>query len=144
MTTRSAICAEAVSWLGTPYHHHGDVKGVGVDCAMLLVRVYSAVGLTPPQLDPRPYAYDWHMHRSEERYLNTVMQFADQVDTPLPGDITLWRFGRAFSHAAIMTDGLGGIVHAYRDAGCVVRGSTTETTLIKREHVHYRVRGIQE
>ena len=42
---RAAVVAAARSWIGTPYHHAADVKGVGVDCAMLLVRVYSDLGL---------------------------------------------------------------------------------------------------
>ena len=37
---RAAVVAEARSWIGTPYHHAADVKGHGVDCAMLLIRVY--------------------------------------------------------------------------------------------------------
>jgi len=30
--TREQIIAEARSWLGTPIHHQGRLKGVGVDC----------------------------------------------------------------------------------------------------------------
>ena len=66
--TRAAVVAEARSWIGTPYHHAADVKGHGVDCAMLLVRVYCDLGLIEP-FDPRPYTRDWFLHRSEERYL---------------------------------------------------------------------------
>ncbi|MDO6044547.1 hypothetical protein Q4P48_08410 [Neisseria gonorrhoeae] len=47
---RARIVEEARSWLGTPYHHHAMVKGAGVDCAMLLVAVYGAVGLLPRAL----------------------------------------------------------------------------------------------
>lgn len=144
MTMRSAILAEARSWLGTPYHHLGDVKGAGVDCAMILVRVYAAVGLTPHDFDPRPYAPDWHLHRSEEKYLGFVENYGYRVDTPLPGDIALWRFGRAYSHAAIVLDADGTILHAYRDAGCVVLGSLHESALAKRDHVYYRVNGVED
>ena len=31
---------EALTWLGTPYHHQGRVKGVGVDCGTLICEVY--------------------------------------------------------------------------------------------------------
>ena len=65
---RAAVVAEARSWIGTPYHHAADVKGHGVDCALLLVRVYCDLGLVEP-FDPRPYTRDWFLHRSEERYL---------------------------------------------------------------------------
>lgn len=144
MTTRSAICAEARSWLRTPYHHHGDIKDVGVDCAMILVRVYSAVGLTPHDFDPRPYAQDWHLHHTEEKYLGFVNAYATEVSIPLPGDIALWRFGRAYSHAAIILDTDGTILHAYKDAQMVVLGNLSETTLSKREHKFFRVNGIED
>jgi cell wall-associated NlpC family hydrolase len=42
---RAAVVAEAKTWIGTPYHHAADVKGHGVDCAMLLVRIYGDLGL---------------------------------------------------------------------------------------------------
>ena len=45
---REKIVAEARSWIGTPYHNCADIKGVGVDCGMLLVRVYVDTGVVPP------------------------------------------------------------------------------------------------
>ena len=32
MNKNQLAVAEALTWLGTPYHHQGRVKGVGVDC----------------------------------------------------------------------------------------------------------------
>jgi cell wall-associated NlpC family hydrolase len=143
MSKRQAVCAEAMTWLRTPYLHAADIKGVGVDCAMLVVRVYVAQGLAPADLDPRPYPPDWHMHRSEERYMGWVQRFGERVDAPLPGDVVMWKFGRAFSHGAIVLDAAGGIIHAYREAGCVVLGSMHETALKAREHEIYRINGIE-
>ena len=65
---RARVVAEARRWIGTPYQHLGDVHGVGVDCAMLLIRIFTDTGLIQP-MDPRPYSHQWHLHRSEERYL---------------------------------------------------------------------------
>ena len=65
---RRMIVREARSWVRTPYHQQGDIKGIGVDCGMLLVRVFVDTGLCAP-FDPRPYANDWYLHRGEERYL---------------------------------------------------------------------------
>ena len=62
--TRQQIVAEARSWIGTRYHACADAKGTGVDCGMLLVRVFVDCGLVAP-FDPRPYPIDWHLHRSE-------------------------------------------------------------------------------
>ncbi|MDO5686752.1 MAG: NlpC/P60 family protein [Neisseria sp.] len=116
--TRDAVIAEAKTWLNTPYHHQGCVKGAGVDCAMLLVAVYHAVGLIPP-IDPRPYPHDWHLHRTAERYLAWLEQYARPVDTPQAGDVAVWRFGRTFSHGAICLDGTQ-IIHAYIGLGCIL------------------------
>ena len=110
MATRDQIVAEALSWVGTPYHHAADVKGAGVDCAMLLVRVFSDLQLAPP-FDPRPYPHDWMLHRSEERFLGWVTRFADRVEAPRPGDVALFHFGRCVSHGAILC-GDGYMVHA--------------------------------
>ena len=43
--TSELIVAEARTWLGTRFHHQGRVKGVGVDCAGLIVCVAQAVGV---------------------------------------------------------------------------------------------------
>ena len=51
---RTAVVAAARSWIGTPYHNCADVIGTGVDCGMLLVRVFVDSGLCAP-FDPRPY-----------------------------------------------------------------------------------------
>jgi cell wall-associated NlpC family hydrolase len=111
---RAAVVAEARSWVKTPYHHLGDVKGAGVDCAMLLVRVFVDLGIVPP-FDPRPYPPDWHLHRSDERYLGFVLERGRRVETPREGDIMVLRYGRAYAHGGIVT-GLAPltIVHAFQ------------------------------
>ncbi len=83
---RAAVVAEARSWIGTPYHNCADIKGVGVDCGMLLVRVFVDTGLCQP-FDPRPYPIDWHLHRGEERYLGFVFDRSREVTEPQPGDV---------------------------------------------------------
>jgi hypothetical protein len=85
---RRAIVREARSWVRTPYHPQGDIKGIGVDCGMLLVRVFVDTGLCAP-FDPRPYADDWYLHRAEERYLGFIFDRAKEVAAPLPGDVGL-------------------------------------------------------
>ena len=99
---RATVLAEARRWIGTPYHHAADVIGAGVDCGMLLVRVFVDTGLVPA-FEPRPYTIDWHLHRDEERYLGFVFERAGEVEQPQPGDIVLFRHGRSFSHGGIVT-----------------------------------------
>ncbi len=140
---RTTVVKETLSWLGTPYHHLAAVKGAGVDCAMLVVEVFRACSLVPPELDPRPYAPDWHLHKGEELFLGWLNQFGSPVQRPQPGDVVVWRYGRTYSHGAVVVDDAGGIVHAVKAAGCVVRGHLHETELARRESLCYQVNGTE-
>ena len=117
---RARVVSAARAWLGTPYHHAADLKGIGVDCAMILVRVFCDLGLVPP-FDPRPYVKDWMMHRDDERYLGFLLARAREVEAPDPGDVVLFRVGRCFAHGGIVTESEPlTLVHAYSPARCVV------------------------
>jgi hypothetical protein len=41
---RRALEWEASSWVGTPFHAHARLKGVGVDCVQLAAALYIATG----------------------------------------------------------------------------------------------------
>jgi NlpC/P60 family putative phage cell wall peptidase len=122
-THADRIVAEARRWMGTPYRHQADILGLGVDCAMIMVRIFTALELIPADIEPRPYSPDWHLHRSDEKYLGWVQQYAHQVDTPQPGDIALFKFGRCLSHGGIVDQITPDItmIHADMYAGCVER-----------------------
>ncbi len=96
------------------------MKGVGVDCAMLLVRVYCDLNLIEP-FDPRPYTRDWMLHRDEEKYLGFLLSRARTVEEPGRGDVILFKVGRCFAHGGIVTktDPLT-MTHAYSQAGFVI------------------------
>jgi len=118
-TQRAAVVTEALSWLGTPYHHHARVKGAGADCGLSLAAIYEAAGVLP-KVDPGEYPPDWMCHRDEERYLGVVEQYAHRIEgPPQPGDIALFRFGRTISHGAVVIE-WPTILHAYAVAGEVV------------------------
>lgn len=108
------IVAEALTWLGTPYHHAADVKGAGVDCAMFLVRVFVDAGLVPA-FDPRPYPPYFYLHSSEPKYVSWISQYGIPVDAERPGDVATFSFGRSVSHGAICL-GDDRIIHAYEKA----------------------------
>jgi cell wall-associated NlpC family hydrolase len=132
---RALVIAEAVTWLRTPYHHAARVKGAGVDCAQILIAVYAAVGLIA-DFKPDDYPPDWMLHRSDERYLGHVMQYARQVDAPGPGDIAMWKFGRCFSHGAIVLE-WPLVIHAYRPDQMVGYGDGTQGDLAGREVTYW-------
>ena len=116
---REAICKAALDWMHTPYHHHARVKGVGVDCANLLVAAYAEAGLTE-QIDLGFYPHDWHMHKSEEMFLGWVKKIGlMQISAPRMGDVAVFQFGRTFSHGAIMT-GEETAIHSYINMGVII------------------------
>ena len=117
---RLRVVAEARRWTGTPYHAQADILGAGVDCGMLIVRVFVDAGLVAP-FDPRPYPPDWHLHRAEERYLGFVFDHCHEVAKPEPGDVIVFRYGRCFAHGGIVTRSEPlTFVHAFSPAGAVI------------------------
>lgn len=118
ITQRLAVIEEARTWLGTPYHHQGRIKGIGTDCAMILCEVYEKVGVIP-FVDPTPYPPDWHLHRDSERYMGWLYQYCRETDDPQPGDVALWKFGRCFSHGGIIMDS-DHVIHSYLGVGVVI------------------------
>jgi len=139
---RAAVVTEAQSWLRTPYHHRGRLKGVGADCAQLPAAVYAACGLIPePPLDD--YPRDWHLHRSAERYMERVTQYASEIFTdPLPGDFVLYRWGRCFAHGAIVVR-WPHIIHAVIGEG-VVLGDGTSGRLAGRQRKTFTLWGPEQ
>jgi cell wall-associated NlpC family hydrolase len=99
---RAAAIAEARTWIGTPWRHAADTKGAAVDCGMLLVRTLVDTGVVAP-FDPRPYPRTWFMHHDEERFLGWVTKMGGvEVENPRPGDVLVYRFGRCYSHGALL------------------------------------------
>ena len=128
---RAAIVAAVRSWIGTPYHNCADIKGVGVDCGMLLVRVFVDTGLCRP-FDPRPYPVDWHLHRGEERYLGFVFDRGSEVSAPQRGDVMVLRYGRSYSHGGIVTNARPvTIVHAFHPARMVLEEAIENNTVLR-------------
>ena len=135
---RSAIVAEAISWVGTPYHSNAMVKGKvggGTDCVMLLVAVYRELGLIPPEVDPRPYPPEWHIHQHEDLYMTGILKYSREVRgppdrEPKPGDLVMFQVGRLFAHGAIVI-AWPNVVHA-RSGSVVQFEDISKNTIGKR------------
>lgn len=118
---REKVVKEAKSWLNTPYHSGARVKGTGVDCGQFLIGVYEAVGMVKKgECSPGSYSNEWHLHRSEEKYLSWIEKYCEKIDgNPLPGDIAVFKFGRCVSHAGIILE-WPRIIHAYVLYGVII------------------------
>lgn len=113
------VVEESYKWLGTPYHPHARVMGAGVDCAQFLIAVYEGCGILKcSEITPGYYSQEWHLHRSEEVYLEWIRRYCREVPvcSASPGDIAVFQYGRCVSHAAIVTK-WPYIIHSYINIG---------------------------
>ena len=102
---RKRFVDAALSWLSTPYHHGGQVKGAGVDCATLLVCSAREAGLLPEGFQLGNYSSQWNVNRTAQTYLAKIGEACKEVPPPpQPGDIVVFQFGRIFSHGAIVVE----------------------------------------
>lgn len=112
---RAAIVAEARSWVDTPFHHQGRLKGEkgGVDCAGVVIGTAQNLGLS--EFDVTGYSHQ----PNEEEFRAAVKAnlVTIQYDQLKPGDMVTMRFDKE-QHIAIVTkvdpdsgDLIG--VHAY-------------------------------
>ena len=108
---RKKIVDEALSWLDTPYHLKSRIKGVGVDCATLILQVMVNCGIfTDERLGP--YSQDWWAHVTEEKYAVSVLRHAKKILETVcyrstmvePGNILLVHTARSprLNHGAIV------------------------------------------
>lgn len=134
------IANAAKTWLGTPYESNAMIKGVGVDCAHLLVGAVIDAGLIQAEdVVIEQYSNEWHLHRSEEKFLHRVMQYADKVEgPPQVGDFMLYQYGRCISHGAIYI-GDDMVIHAYVGQG-VILSTVHDVMFYDRTHTS-RFRG---
>jgi cell wall-associated NlpC family hydrolase len=124
---RARVVAEALSWRGTPWHHMARLKGAqgGVDCAQFLIGAFQACGIVPA-MEVGYYPPDWHLHRDEPRFLAILRQHAEPVESALPGDVAMFKFGRHAAHGAIVIK-WPEIVHAWIDERMVIGSDVART-----------------
>lgn len=105
--TREEFITLARTWKGTPFHHQGRRKGVGVDC----IGYISELGKEAKILAPKDVTnYGRWPHNGE--LLKALQAHLEEVSVKdaKPGDILLFRIYKDPQHVAIRTD--IGIIHA--------------------------------
>lgn len=142
MTDGEKIAAAARSWLGTPHVNQARVKGIGVDCGMLLIGALEDAGLIDKgAIKIAPYSNEWHLHHSEEWFLSYVKKYCIPVtETDMViGDFLMYQFGRCVSHGGIYI-GDNQIIHAVIDQGVIL--SDLNDVMFLDAHGRSRLRGI--
>jgi cell wall-associated NlpC family hydrolase len=107
------IVETARTWLGTPFHHQGRVKGAGVDCIGLVIGVARELGIWAPDFDYRDYG----RQPNNGVLLREISKHCEPC-TMEEGCILLMRWFKEPQHVAIYTGGT--IIHSAETFGKVV------------------------
>lgn len=118
MNIRQELCNEARTWEGTKWQHQAMVKGVGVDCAMLIAGIAINVGLVEKSLLKKvpSYPMQWHINQDFPLLEKIMTDFGCVKKDDLefePGDIVVFQFGRVPSHLGMVLDDKL-MIHAYQ------------------------------
>lgn len=113
MIPRADVVACARSWLDTPYQHQARLKGVGVDCAGLVIGVARELGIVAPDFDVQGYA----RQPDGSSLLQWCAQSMPEIrrDQMQRGDVVVVAFDAAPGHLGIVADYAHGglsIIHA--------------------------------
>jgi cell wall-associated NlpC family hydrolase len=129
----------AKAWIGTPYHPGARLRGIGVDCAQILVAVYSEAGFIPA-IETGEYSIQVHLHQEDTQYVDTILEWAVEISESeaAPGDLVLYKVARAFAHGAIIAEWPGVIIHAMNRVGVIMSHGTEEGFLRKRPRRFFR------
>lgn len=142
MTNGEKIAAAAMSWLGTPHVNQARVKGIGVDCGMLLIgALEDAEMIAKGAIAVAPYSNEWHLHHSEEWFLSYVRKYCEPVaerDIAV-GDFLMYQYGRCVSHGGIYI-GHHQIIHAVIEQGVIL--SDLNDVMFLDCHGKSRLRGV--
>lgn len=115
--TRTKIITTARSYLGTPFHHQGRLKGVGVDCIGLIVCVLRDLGIEVND------SFDYNGHPDSEFLKHKLREHFNEIDpnAARDGDIFLFHIGRNPQHLAFVTKTYPhSIIHTHQGVGKVV------------------------
>jgi len=133
---RIAVIEEALEWLHTPFVSEGRVKTAGTDCAQFLACVFINTHLIPP-FEKEHLPEQWHLHTSEEKYIDRVLQHAGEIEgPPLPGDIALFHVKKAYAHGGIVLDWPKTIIHCLRRGGVQWGDPSRDAFLIMEQRQH--------
>ena len=99
------VVTAARGWLGTPWHHQGRVRGVGVDCVGVIIGVARDLGLST--FDVTGYA----RRPAAGELASGCICHMTPVEAGQPGDVLLFHMDGQAQHLGVATD--IGVLHAF-------------------------------
>lgn len=115
---RAQFIAEVIDHIGTPYHHQGRLKGVGVDCIGLFVS--AAVRCGYEMIAPMDYLNV----PEQDKLLRHLSEYAHPIalEAALAGDLLIFRMYHQPQHVGVIVNLLPlEMVHTYMTVNRVVR-----------------------
>jgi cell wall-associated NlpC family hydrolase len=134
---RQRIVKEATAWIDTPYRPNTCIRQVGCDCGQFLFGCFSNLGFIPKDFDiPKNYSIQSALHQNDPSYIDTARRVAREIPESevQPGDFVIYKFGKAFSHGAIIVEWPHFIIHSLKRDG-VTGGDGMNLRFAKREKV---------
>jgi len=131
MISRQQVIEQARTWLGTPYHHQGRIKGIGVDCIGFIIGALMEVGIS--NLDRQEFQ---EYGRCPPRGKG-MLKYFDELTISVgynykPADLLVFWINdttKRPQHIAMATD--YGIIHTHSSVGKVVENVLDEAWLAK-------------
>ena len=108
MVSAQDIVRQARTWLDTPYHHQGRLKGVGVDCAGLIIGVAQELQLSAFDIT----GYTARPDGPSLRKACDVQMQSLPIEALQPGDVLLFQFDAHPGHLGFLS-GSHSLLHAY-------------------------------
>ena len=121
---QNSIVEVARTWLGTPFHAQGRVKGIGCDCLGLLMGIAKELNLRTKggKLLTDYDQNNYHLILDGARFESALCHHFEEIDQVESGCIVLLEFDNNPQHLAIVVEsGVNcSVIHAYATARKVV------------------------
>ena len=119
------LIKQARTWIGTPFHHQGRLKGKGCDCLGMLIGVADELklehaGKSIAALDNTHYSRSPNVSELLSKMAENLQEI--ELTSMQIGDIALMKLGGNPQHLGIITDYINGgfgILHAICGNGVV-------------------------
>lgn len=136
------LLSVALSWIGTPFRPHADIKGAGVDCVHLAASIYAESGFVF-EFKPPTYTLDGGRHIPLSKmvsWLERSKKFRLVMGQPaaaLIGDALLFKMGKGVEHHCGIKITASTFIHAIRRHG-VIESNLADATWAARLSLVYR------
>jgi len=140
---RQAIVEETKTWLKTPYRGWSRIKGAGVDCGQILAAVFIACGHIPSDTQlPAYYSLSVAQHKEDTEYIDLVEKYMREIPESevKPGDVVVYKLGKAFAHSAFVVSWPEQCIHAMARHGVTYTHGLNHPKLRRTEKKFYTLR----